>query len=115
MFFTGLCDGVLKITGDVDHAHVRFCVIIFYFCIYCHRKAPPNFNIRLRGKYTTERAKSKRRRRKIVIKDRLDSLRRVMKEKKIDYYLVPTEDPHGSEYVGEYYKCREYLTGFRSE
>ena len=47
-----------------------------------------------------------------MIKDRLDSLRRVMKEKKIDYYLVPTEDPHGSEYVGEYYKCREYLTGF---
>ena len=39
-----------------------------------------------------------------MIKDRLDSLRRVMKEKKIDYYLVPTEDPHGSEYVGEYYK-----------
>ena len=47
-----------------------------------------------------------------MIKDRLDSLRQVMKEKKIDYYLVPTEDPHGSEYVGEYYKCREYLTGF---
>ena len=47
-----------------------------------------------------------------MIKDRLDSLRRVMKEKKIDYYLVPTEDPHGSEYVGEYYKCREYHTGF---
>ena len=47
-----------------------------------------------------------------MIKDRLDLLRQVMKREKIDYYLVPTEDPHGSEYVGEYYKCREYLTGF---
>ena len=35
-----------------------------------------------------------------------------MKEKKIDAYLVPTDDFHGSEYVGDYFKCRKYITGF---
>ena len=35
-----------------------------------------------------------------------------MKEKKIDAYLVPTDDFHGSEYVGDYSKCRKYITGF---
>lgn len=35
-----------------------------------------------------------------------------MKEKKIDVYLVPTDDFHGSEYVGDYFKCRKYITGF---
>ena len=35
-----------------------------------------------------------------------------MKEKKIDAYLVATDDFHGSEYVGDYFKCRKYITGF---
>lgn len=35
-----------------------------------------------------------------------------MKEKKIDAYLVPTDDFHGSEYAGDYFKCRKYITGF---
>lgn len=35
-----------------------------------------------------------------------------MKEKKIDVYLVATDDFHGSEYVGDYFKCRKYITGF---
>lgn len=35
-----------------------------------------------------------------------------MKEKKIDAYLVSTDDFHGSEYVGDYFKCRKYITGF---
>ena len=46
------------------------------------------------------------------ITERLNVLRELMKEKKIDAYLVPTDDFHGSEYVGAYFKCRKYITGF---
>lgn len=35
-----------------------------------------------------------------------------MAEKGIDAYLVPTSDFHESEYVGEHFKCRKFLTGF---
>lgn len=48
----------------------------------------------------------------MTIKQKLNSLRILMKEKKIDAYLVPTDDFHGSEYVGDYFKCRKYITGF---
>lgn len=44
--------------------------------------------------------------------DRLEKLRNLMAEKGVDAYLVPTSDFHESEYVGEYFKCRKYLTGF---
>ncbi len=27
-------------------------------------------------------------------------------------YYVPTDDYHGSEYVGDFFKCREYISGF---
>jgi Xaa-Pro aminopeptidase len=47
-----------------------------------------------------------------MIKNRLARLRQLMKEKKIDIYMVPTADFHQSEYVGEYFKCREYMSGF---
>ncbi len=48
----------------------------------------------------------------MTIKEKLTALRNIMKEKKIDAYLVPTDDFHGSEYVGDYFKCRKYITGF---
>lgn len=44
--------------------------------------------------------------------DRIEKLRKVMQEKKIDCYIIPTDDYHQSEYVGEYFKFREYMTGF---
>lgn len=47
-----------------------------------------------------------------VVRDRLDALRKLMKERGIDAYMIPTADFHESEYVGEYFKCREYMTGF---
>lgn len=47
-----------------------------------------------------------------MVKERLELLRRIMEQEKIDYYLVPTDDPHGSEYVGDFFKCRQYITGF---
>ena len=49
---------------------------------------------------------------KMTIKQKLNALRILMKEKKIDAYLVATDDFHGSEYVGDYFKCRKYITGF---
>ena len=48
----------------------------------------------------------------MTIKQKLNALRILMKEKKIDAYLVATDDFHGSEYVGDYFKCRKYITGF---
>lgn len=47
-----------------------------------------------------------------VIQGRLDALRKLMKERGMDAYMIPTADFHESEYVGEHFKCREYMTGF---
>ena len=46
------------------------------------------------------------------IPERLEKLRALMAERDIDAYLVPTSDFHESEYVGHYFKCREFITGF---
>ena len=40
----------------------------------------------------------------------LQALRDVMAEHQIDAYLIPTADFHGSEYVGEHFACREYIS-----
>lgn len=39
-------------------------------------------------------------------------LRKKMKEHQIDAYLIPTNDFHGSEYINDYFKCREFISGF---
>lgn len=44
--------------------------------------------------------------------DKLSALRAKMAQRGIDAYIVPTADDHESEYVGEHYKARAYLTGF---
>ena len=43
---------------------------------------------------------------------KIGQLRDRMTELGIDAYLVPTADFHESEYVGEFFKCRHFLTGF---
>lgn len=43
---------------------------------------------------------------------RIDKLRERMRERGIYAYIVPTDDFHGSEYVGAHFKLREYLSGF---
>ena len=48
----------------------------------------------------------------MCVPKRLAALRQKMKENGINAYLVPTDDFHGSEYVGDYFKCRRFLTGF---
>lgn len=47
-----------------------------------------------------------------TIPERLEKLREKMQEKGIDIYIIPTADFHQSEYVGEHFKAREYITGF---
>lgn len=44
--------------------------------------------------------------------ERIAALRNLMEESGIDVYIVPTADFHQSEYVGEYFKARKYITGF---
>ena len=39
-------------------------------------------------------------------------LRERMQAERIDAWLIMTDDFHGSEYVGDYFKCREYISGF---
>ena len=39
-------------------------------------------------------------------------LREQMENQKVSYYLVPSEDPHQSEYVDDHFKCRQYISGF---
>lgn len=47
-----------------------------------------------------------------MVQQRLAALRRVLAEKKIAAVIVPTADPHQSEYVGDYFKARAWLSGF---
>ena len=44
--------------------------------------------------------------------ENLNNLRELMKKNQIDAYIVPTNDFHGSEYVGDYFKVRSFISGF---
>lgn len=46
------------------------------------------------------------------VNERIAALRKLMEEKGIDLYIIPTADFHQSEYVGEHFKARKYMTGF---
>ncbi|WP_101773586.1 aminopeptidase P family N-terminal domain-containing protein [Peptostreptococcus faecalis] len=46
------------------------------------------------------------------VSERVLKLRELMQQKGIDAYLVPTADYHNSEYVGEHFKERVFITGF---
>lgn len=47
-----------------------------------------------------------------MIQERIEELRSLMAERHLDAYMIPTSDFHESEYVGEYFKCRQFMTGF---
>ena len=47
-----------------------------------------------------------------AVTDRLAALRELMRTKAIDACIVPTGDPHMSEYTSDHYKAREFITGF---
>ncbi len=48
----------------------------------------------------------------MTVPERISALRSLMEEKGYDVYLVPTDDNHQSEYVGEHFKARAFITGF---
>lgn len=47
-----------------------------------------------------------------MIPERLQQLREEMAKRNIAVYIVPTADFHESEYVGEHFKARKFITGF---
>ena len=47
-----------------------------------------------------------------MVKQRIENIRDLMKEKNIYAYIVPSSDYHQSEYVGDYFKSREFMSGF---
>ena len=47
-----------------------------------------------------------------IINQRIAALRALMKQNSIDIYVIPTSDDHASEYVGEHFKSRAFMTGF---
>ena len=48
----------------------------------------------------------------MTTRQKLDALREEMRQFEIQAYIIPTDDYHASEYVGDYFKAREYLSGF---
>ena len=45
-------------------------------------------------------------------KEKLKALRAAMQERGLDAYIIPSSDPHQSEYVADHWKCREWISGF---
>ena len=50
--------------------------------------------------------------RKPIDQLRIEEAKELMKENGIDIYIIPTSDFHQSEYVGEYFRGRKFLSGF---
>ena len=48
----------------------------------------------------------------MTIADKLAGLRRAMAEKNVNTYIILSSDAHQSEYVGNYWKARAYMSGF---
>ena len=46
------------------------------------------------------------------VPERLAALRKKMQENNVAFYIVPTDDFHQDEYVGDHFKARVYITGF---
>lgn len=46
------------------------------------------------------------------IPSRIAALRDLMHREGITAYMIPTADYHDSEYVNDFFKCREYMSGF---
>lgn len=46
------------------------------------------------------------------INQRIEDLRKLMADRKIEAYIIPTSDPHQSEYLADYYKDRQFISGF---
>lgn len=49
---------------------------------------------------------------KLEIKQRVAALRKFMQGNGIQAFILPTTDPHNSEYVASHWEARKWLTGF---
>lgn len=49
----------------------------------------------------------------MTYKEKLSEIRRQMKADQVDAYIIPSADPHISEYLPKYYKCIPFASGFR--
>ena len=47
-----------------------------------------------------------------MINKNVEALRSLMNEREIDAYIIPTSDFHESEYVGDYFRARKFISGF---
>jgi Xaa-Pro aminopeptidase len=50
--------------------------------------------------------------RTMTVKERIEGLRAKMKEAGINAYVIPSADYHQSEYVGDHFKARGFISGF---
>ncbi|MFD3158556.1 aminopeptidase P family protein [Haloimpatiens sp. FM7330] len=48
----------------------------------------------------------------MTVKERVESLRKLMKDRNIDAYIIPSFDAHQSEYVADHWKARAWISGF---
>ncbi len=48
----------------------------------------------------------------MTINERIAALRAAMENHKIDAYIIPSSDPHQSEYVADHWKSRTWISGF---
>jgi len=48
----------------------------------------------------------------MTVKEKLAALRKLMSKHKIDAWIVPSDDPHQSEYVADRWKTRAWMSGF---
>ena len=46
------------------------------------------------------------------ITSRVDSLRKIMRQRQLDAFIFPSNDPHSGEYIPDYWKAREWISGF---
>ncbi len=48
----------------------------------------------------------------MTINERVAKVRGMMKANGISAYIIPSSDPHMSEYVSEHWKTRAFISGF---
>ncbi|MFO7936780.1 MAG: aminopeptidase P family protein [Kiritimatiellia bacterium] len=48
----------------------------------------------------------------ITVSENIRNLRRLMKQSRLDAYIVPSADPHQTECVHPHWRCRAWLSGF---
>ena len=46
------------------------------------------------------------------MKNKIEAVRKLMKDSPIDAYFIPSSDPHQSEYVPEFWQRRKFISEF---